>query len=78
MSAEQPPNTTQVVVQQPGVTKEDLKTLETVFNAKLSSLRAWGVAALIGGQALAGLIGAIVAPERAAEVATLAVRHLPF
>ena len=63
---EQP--TTQVVFHQPTVevaTKEDLKVIE----AKLSSLKAWGVAALVGGQVIAGLIAAVVAPREVVQQA---------
>lgn len=48
--------------------------VEKTLTEKLSSLRAWGVAALVGGQALAGLASAVIsarggdpsAPVRAA------------
>jgi len=70
---------TQVVVQQPGVTKDDLESLKLVFEAKMSSLKAWGVAAFLGGQALAGVVGAVVAPHQTGEVAASAARMLlPF
>jgi hypothetical protein len=44
-----------------------------VFDAKMSSIKAWGIAAFVGGQTLAGLVGALIlktgstpAPVRAA------------
>lgn len=71
--------TTQVVVQTKPVevtvaTKDDIKVLE----AKLSSLRAWGIAALLGGQAVAGVLAAIIAPQRVADTAEAIGRALPL
>lgn len=43
--------------------------VEKTINSKLGSLRAWGVAALIGGQAVAGLLAALVGPKQAAHAA---------
>lgn len=43
--------------------------LRSEFNAKLSSLKAWGVAALVGGQVAAGLLTAYVGPSHAAAMA---------
>lgn len=46
------------------------------FDAKLGSLRAWGIAALIGGQVVAGLITAYVGPVKAAHTALAVARLL--
>lgn len=57
---------TQVVVKTSEVevaTKADI----LVLNAKLSSLKAWGLAALLGGQIAAGTIAAVVGPRQAAQ-----------
>lgn len=68
---------TQVVVQSQGVTKDDLTSLKEVFDAKMSSLRAWGIAALIGGQAVAGLLAALVAESpQAQDVAAAVLRAI--
>lgn len=56
------------------VTREDLKSLETRVDLKLSSLRAWGVAALLGGQALAGVLAALVVPKQTVELALSVAR----
>lgn len=46
------------------VTTEQLDKAEErllqVVDARLSSLKAWGVAAFLGGQTVAGLVGALV------------------
>lgn len=61
------------------ITKDDLEALREVFEARMSSLKAWGVAAFIGGQALAGVIGALVAPQQTSDLAASAARLLfPF
>ena len=56
--------------------------VEKTLNAKLSSLRAWGVAALVGGQTLAGLAGALILktgdPAAPAKVALEALSKLPL
>lgn len=50
-------------------TKADI----AVVNAKLSSLKAWGVAALVGGQVIAGFLASIIGPRETVEqVAALA------
>lgn len=64
------------------VTKGDLEaleeTLEEKFDLKLGSLKAWGVAALLGGQTLAAVIGAYIAPRQAGEAVETALRATPF
>lgn len=52
------------------------KTLSAKIDAKISSLRAWGVAALIGGQTLAGVLAAFVGPHQAAQTAKDAARSI--
>lgn len=55
-----------------GVVRED--RLAAVFDAKLSSLKAWGVAALLGGQTLAAVIGSVVVKTGHTDTARAAVR----
>lgn len=43
--------------------------VEHTLKEKLSSLKAWGVAALVGGQAIAGLLASLVGPQKAAHAA---------
>lgn len=50
--------------------------VEKTLNAKLGNLRAWGVAALVGGQAAAGLLAALVGPSRTAHVAVSLIHFL--
>lgn len=47
--------------------------IEKHVDLKLDALKAWGVAAFIGGQALAGLIGAIVTRTTPAEAGRVAL-----
>lgn len=49
--------------------------LRSEFDAKLGSLRAWGIAALIGGQVVAGLVTAYVGPSNAAHAAMSAAHY---
>lgn len=60
------------------VTQTEFEALKEVIDARFSSLKAWGAAAFVGGQALAGLIGAIFAPHQTAETAQAVARALPF
>ena len=59
-----------------------LGAVEKTLDAKLSSLRAWGVAALVGGQTLAGIASAIAIKtgDATAPVRTAAriFQSLPF
>jgi hypothetical protein len=48
--------------------------LREEFNAKVSSLKAWGIAALVGGQVAAGIVTAYVGPVHAARAAVHAAR----
>jgi hypothetical protein len=53
--------------------------IEKHMDLKLSALRAWGVAALLGGQALAGLLAALVTrttPADAGRTALAFINHL--
>lgn len=50
--------------------------LREEFNAKLGSLKAWGLVALVGGQLFAGLMTAWLGPSRAAHVAAMAAHLL--
>lgn len=43
--------------------------VERTLNAKLSKLQAWSVAALVGGQALAGTLAAVFGPAHAIHTA---------
>jgi hypothetical protein len=43
--------------------------VERMLNAKLSKLQAWGIAALVGGQAVAGMLASLLAPRQAAHAA---------
>ena len=53
--------------------------IEKHMDLKLSALRAWGVAALVGGQALAGVLAAVVTrttPSDMGRTALAVVNHL--
>jgi hypothetical protein len=61
------------------VTPGELASKIETVDAKISALRAWGVAAFLGGQALAGLVAALVTrttPADAGRVAARAVASL--
>lgn len=62
------------------VTKQDIRDLKDdlrqEFGAKIGSVRAWGIAALLGGQAVAALLAALVAPDKTQEVALAVARLL--
>lgn len=47
--------------------------LREEFNAKMGSLKAWGIAALVGGQLVAGVLAAYVGPGKAASTAAHAI-----
>lgn len=49
--------------------------VEKTLNAKLGNLRAWGIAALVGGQAAAGVLAAVV-PHQAAHTAMHILHYL--
>lgn len=52
--------------------------LREEFNAKIGSLKAWGLVALFGGQVAAGAIAAYVGPQHAYHSAVSAARNLLF
>lgn len=51
--------------------------VEATLKERLSSLKAWGIAALVGGQVLAGLLTSY-APRQTADAASAVVGFLPF
>jgi hypothetical protein len=59
-----------------GVLGTQIGAVEKTLTMKLGNLRAWGIAALVGGQAAAGLLAALVGPGRTANVALQAIHHL--
>lgn len=50
--------------------------LREEFDAKMSSLKAWGIAALVGGQVAAGIVTAYIGPSSAAHAAIGLAKHL--
>lgn len=56
--------------------KSEIGRIEAVLNARLGNLKAWGIAALVGGQAAAGLLAAAVGPHKAAQAAIQIIRSL--
>jgi hypothetical protein len=50
--------------------------LREEMNAKIGSVKAWGIAALVGGQAVAGALAAYVGPSHAYHATAGAVARL--
>lgn len=59
-------------------TAVQIGAVEKVLAARIGGLKAWGVAALLGGQATAGLIAAIVTHTSPSAATRAAVGLLPF
>lgn len=53
-----------------------LGAVEKILRSEINSAKVWGIAALIGGQTLAGLVAAYVGPRNAAHAAMQAVNFL--
>lgn len=47
---------------------------EKQLDARFSSLKAWGIAALVGGQTIAALVATVAGPARTARTALAAAR----
>jgi hypothetical protein len=58
-----------------GVLGTQIGAVEKTLNAKLGNLKAWGIAALVGGQAMAGVLAAII-PHQLAHTAHTALHVL--
>lgn len=50
--------------------------VEKTLVAKLGSLKAWGIAALVGGQVGAGLLAGLVGPQKVTAAAAAAIRTI--
>lgn len=58
------------------VLSTQIGAVEHTVTAKLGSVKAWGIAALVGGQALAGVLSAVFGPGTVAHTAAHVIHYL--